>query len=50
MGGITVYPKIGDKYEDYLKMADSMLYDAKRLGRNQVVWANDKGIQWREHG
>lgn len=48
LGGITVYPKMGDRYEDYLKMADSMLYDAKRLGRNQVVWVNDRGVQWRE--
>ncbi len=50
MGGITVYPKMGDRYEDYLKMADSMLYDAKSYGRNQVVWANEKGIQWKERG
>ncbi len=48
LGGITAHPKMGDRYEDYLKMADSMLYDAKRLGRNQVVWANEKGVQWRE--
>ena len=38
LGGITAHPKMGD----------SMLYDAKRLGRNQVVWANEKGVQWRE--
>ena len=48
LGGITAHPKMGDRSEDYLKMADSMLYDAKRLGRNQVVWANEKGVQWRE--
>ncbi len=50
MGGITVYPKMGERYEDYLKMADSMLYDAKRLGRSQVIWVNEKGKQWREQG
>lgn len=38
MGGITVYPKEGDCYETYLKIADTMLYDAKRFGRNQVKW------------
>ena len=48
MGGITVFPKMGEQYEDYLKMADSMLYDAKRFGRNQVVWVNERGIQWKE--
>ena len=49
MGGITVFPKLNDRYDDYLKIADAMLYDAKNLGRNQVVWANGKTIQWREH-
>lgn len=38
MGGITVHPKEGDSYETYLKIADTMLYDAKRFGRNQVKW------------
>ncbi len=48
VGGITVFPKKGDKYDTYLKLADGMLYDAKRLGRNQVVWANEKMVQWTE--
>ena len=38
MGGVTVMPKEGDSYETYLKIADTMLYDAKRFGRNQVKW------------
>ncbi|MCI8950479.1 MAG: diguanylate cyclase [Lachnospiraceae bacterium] len=50
IGGITMFPKLNDKYEVCLKLADGMLYDAKHFGRNQVVWANDKMIQWKERG
>ena len=49
IGGITVLPKLGTSYDMYLKMADAMLYDAKRFGRNQVVWYSDKMELWREH-
>lgn len=42
VGGITVIPEPGRSYEFYLKIADSMLYDAKNFGRNRVVWT-DKG-------
>lgn len=48
IGGITVTPKAGDNFETFLKMADTMLYDAKRLGRNQVVWSDAGKTQWRE--
>lgn len=48
MGGVTVWPKEGDSYEVNLKIADTMLYDAKRLGRNRVVWSNGHKEQWRE--
>ena len=41
VGGVTVLPQMGDSYEKYLKIADDMLYDAKRLGRNRVVWADE---------
>lgn len=44
IGGITVIPQRNDSYEVYLKIADTMLYDAKRFGRNRVVWANE-GIE-----
>ena len=47
-GGITVMPKSGDSLEIYVKMADTMLYDAKRLGRNRVVWCNHNREQWCE--
>ena len=48
IGGITVVPKVGVDYNTYLKLADTMLYDAKRLGRNRVIWTSDKMEQWRE--
>lgn len=48
VGGVTVSPKSGDDYNTYLMIADAMLYDAKRFGRNTVVWSNGKNEQWRE--
>ena len=48
IGGVTVVPKMDSTYDSFLKIADAMLYDAKRLGRNQVVWANESMQQWRE--
>ena len=41
-GGVTLVPKNEDIYDDYLKLADSMLYEAKRLGRNRVLWCDEK--------
>ena len=48
VGGVTLVPRPSDKLENYLKLADTMLYDAKRMGRNQVVWSNQTREQWRE--
>ena len=48
IGGITVQPKQGDVYDTYLKVADAMLYYAKRLGRNRVIWSNGKLEQLKE--
>lgn len=48
IGGVTVTPKHNDQYHTFLKLADTMLYDAKRFGRNQVVWLGDDKKQWRE--
>ncbi len=31
-----------DNYDVYLKIADTMLYDAKKHGRNRVVWADEQ--------
>lgn len=47
-GGVTIVPKAEDKFDTYLKLADTMLYDAKRFGRNMVVWSNQNREQWRE--
>lgn len=48
IGGVTVLPEKESSYDASLKIADTMLYDAKRAGRNRVVWANEKMEQWRE--
>jgi len=49
LGGVTLFPGPKDSYDTHLKIADTMLYDAKRFGRNQVVWYSDKMELWREH-
>lgn len=48
IGGVTLYPTPRDTYATHLKIADTMLYDAKRFGRNQVVWYSDSLELWRE--
>ena len=48
VGGVTVLPRQGDNYDTCLKIADTMLYDAKRFGRNMVVWSTPTVEQWRE--
>lgn len=42
IGGVTVIPEMGNAYDVYLKIADTMLYDAKKHGRNRVVWADEQ--------
>ena len=41
VGGVTTIPPVESSYEFYLKIADTMLYDAKKHGRNMVVWADE---------
>lgn len=48
VGGVTVVPQSNDVYDNYLKIADSMLYTAKKSGRNMVVWSDAGKEQWRE--
>lgn len=48
IGGVTVIPQAETSYTSYLKIADTMLYDAKNSGRNKVVWADEKMKQWWE--
>ena len=48
VGGVTLLPKMGDSFDTCLKLADTMLYDAKRLGRNRVVWYSENREQWME--
>lgn len=48
IGGITVRPKWGDSFDMYLKIADTMVYDAKRFGRNRVVWNDENMRQLKE--
>ena len=48
IGGATMIPRRDSTYDSCLKMADAMLYDAKKLGRNRVVWVSDAMKQWRE--
>ncbi len=42
IGGVTAIPQAVNAYDAYLKIADTMLYDAKKYGRNRVVWADGK--------
>lgn len=48
VGGVTVIPQRESSYASYLKIADTMLYDAKKSGRNRVFWADEKMKQKRE--
>lgn len=48
VGGVTVTPHPEDSYESFLRLADNMLYEAKHLGRNMVVWSNGESEKWTE--
>lgn len=48
IGGVTVIPGTESSYDLYLKIADTMLYDTKKNGRNRVVWADERMNQFWE--
>ena len=48
IGGITMLPRANEDLAGFLKVADLMLYKAKKLGKDQVVWTNDRGREIHE--
>lgn len=48
VGGVTVIPQNEDEYENYVRLADSMLYEAKNGGRNRVMWLDENGHRLQE--
>lgn len=46
--GVTVMPDRERPYDAQLKIADTMLYDAKNRGRNRAVWADEQMKRRRE--
>lgn len=48
IGGVTIVPQADSSYDFYLKTSDVMLYNAKKHGRNRVVWVDETGRQLEE--
>lgn len=42
IGGITIVPRVEDSCDEYFRIAEDMLTEAKKAGRNQVAWMNEK--------
>ncbi|MCI8276005.1 MAG: diguanylate cyclase [Lachnospiraceae bacterium] len=49
VGGVTVVPPPEKDYTFFLQLADTMLYDAKKHGRNRVVWTDGQLQQMHEN-
>ncbi len=45
IGGVTVIPPAKGSYAFCLKLADTMLYEAKKQGRNRVIWLDEQKQQ-----
>lgn len=41
IGGVTTVPKVGDSYDTYFEVAESMLAGAKKSGRNSIMWTKE---------
>lgn len=40
IGGVTVIPEAAKSFEETVAVADKMLYEAKKSGKNMVKWSN----------
>ncbi|MEZ3434612.1 MAG: diguanylate cyclase [Lachnospiraceae bacterium] len=41
IGGVTTVPQVGDSYDTYFEMAENMLAEAKKSGRNRIAWTKE---------
>lgn len=42
VGGVTVIPEKEDAYSTYFEIAENSLSDAKKSGRSQIVWTDER--------
>ncbi|MCL2767407.1 MAG: diguanylate cyclase [Synergistaceae bacterium] len=41
IGGASIIPQVGYEFRNFMDMADKMLYNAKKEGKNRVIWYNE---------